>query len=471
MVAEQLAVSASAIIHGDVGITEGEAGMDQTDGVTEHCDVAVIGGGPGGSTAAALLARRGYRVIVLEKDHHPRFHIGESLLPMNLPVFERLGVLDKVKAMGVFKAGADFEADNERGYNTYLFARAIGKSPAHAYQVRRQDLDKMLFEHAAACGAFTREGQEVMQVEQRGPRDSLIDVRGEGDLRYRIHARYVVDGSGRDAFLAGKRKLRRKNPRHQSAAIFGHFRGAQTRPGEDAGNISIYNFAHGWMWMIPLPDGVMSVGAVCRPEYLKRRKSTPTEFLMETLKLSAGLWQRLHEAVLIDGEVRVTGNYSYDAQRMGEPGWILVGDAFAFLDPVFSSGVYLAMSGAEKAADLVDQALRDPASEPRLLRKLERRQRAAMKRFSFFIERFNGPVMQQMFRAPRNSFQLEQGVISMLAGDLFDTPLVLRKLRLFKLVYGISAMVDWRRDRAERRDRKAQARLQFRGGNTPVDRM
>ena len=114
----------------------------------ETCDVAVIGGGPAGSTAAALLARQGHRVIALEKAHHPRFHIGESLLPMNLPLFERLGVLDKVRAIGVFKPGADFEADNERGYNTFAFARALGNSPPHAYQVWRQDFDSMLCEHA-----------------------------------------------------------------------------------------------------------------------------------------------------------------------------------------------------------------------------------------------------------------------------------------------------------------------------------
>src|SRR5579862_23669 len=135
----------------------------------EVCDVAVIGGGPAGSTAAILLARRGYKVIALEKAHHPRFHIGESLLPMNLPVFERLGVLDKVRAMGVFKPGADFEADNERGYNTYQFSRALGRSPPHAFQVWRQDFDRMLYEHARGCGADAREGHEVLSLEQRGP--------------------------------------------------------------------------------------------------------------------------------------------------------------------------------------------------------------------------------------------------------------------------------------------------------------
>jgi len=438
---------------------------------TEQCDVVVIGGGPGGSTAAALLTRRGYKVIALEKVHHPRFHIGESLLPMNLPVFERLGVLDKVRALGVFKPGADFEADNERGYNTYAFARAIGNSPPHAYQVWRQDFDKMLYDHARECGADAREGHEVVKVEQLGPRDSRLDVRTDEDRSYSIQARYVVDASGRDAFLAAKNKLRRKNDQHQSAAIFGHFRGAQPRTGEDAGNISIYSFEHGWMWMIPLPDGVMSVGAVCRPEYLKQRKGRKTEFLLDTLKLNPALWRRVEHAKLIDDEVRVTGNYSYDASQMGGPGWVLVGDAFAFLDPVFSSGVYLAMSGAELAVEVVDAALREPAREMALLRKLEKRQRAGMARFSFFIYRFNGPVMQQMFRAPRNTWQLEQGVISMLAGDLFDTPKVLRRLKLFKLVYAVGGLRDWRRWRTEHKYRLAQARSQFTGGTTPLDRV
>ena len=436
----------------------------------EACDVAVIGGGPAGSTVAALLARRGHRVIALEKARHPRFHIGESLLPMNLPVFERLGVLDKVRALGVFKAGADFEADNPRGYNTFAFARAIGKSPPHAYQVWRQDFDRMLYQHARECGADAREGHEVTAVLQQGPRATRLEVRTDDGRSYCLQARYLVDASGRDAFLAAKRKLRRKNRQHQSAAIFGHFRGAASRLGEDAGNISIYRCDHGWMWMIPLPDGVMSVGAVCRPEYLKQRKGRTVEYLLDTLKQSAGLWRRMERAELI-GEVRVTGNYSYDSTSMGGPGWVLVGDAFAFLDPVFSSGVYLAMSGAETAAAVVDTALKEPRREKALLRKLERRQRAGMRRFSFFIYRFNGPVMMQMFGQPRNTWQLEQGVISMLAGDLFDTPKVLWRLRLFKLVYAMIALRDFKRWRSERRYRLAQARTQFTGGTTPLDRI
>jgi flavin-dependent dehydrogenase len=425
----------------------------------ESCDVAIIGGGPAGSTAAALLARRGYRVIALEKERHPRFHIGESLLPMNLPVLERLGVLDKVHAMGVFKAGADFQADNERGYNVFSFGRALGGSPPHSYQVWRQDFDKMLYDHARECGADAREGQQVVAIEQLGPRQTRLEVKLDGGERYTIEARYLIDASGRDAFLSTKKKLKRKNRQHQSAALFSRFRNAARRPGEDAGNVSIYRFEHGWMWMIPLPDGSMSVGAVCWPEYLKRRRGDARGFLLDTLRQNAQLWERLEGAELID-EVRAAGNYSYDSKQMAGPGWMLVGDAFAFLDPVFSSGVFLAMDAAERAVDVVDGALREPKREAALQRALEKRLRQGMARFAFFIYRFNEPVMRRMFSSPRNTWQLEQGVISMLAGDLFDPPPVLRRLRVFKIVYGISVLANLRQWWAGRRYRLAQARAE-----------
>lgn len=444
--------------------------MEGMAAVNDECEVLVMGGGPAGSTAAALLARLGRKVILLEKAHHPRFHIGESLLPMNLPLFERLGVLDQVAAMGVFKPGADFEADNERGYNSFAFKRAIGNSPPHAYQVWRQDFDRMLFEHARASGADGREGHEVVAVEQIDSRCSIAEVRLEDGRSYRISARYLVDATGRDTFLSSRKRLRRRNPEHQSAAIFGHFRGAERRPGEDAGNISIYRFEHGWIWMIPLPDEVMSIGAVCRPAYLKQRKGRTVDFLLETLRVSEGVSKRIRHAVLIGDEIRVTGNYSYDSTRMGGPGWVMVGDAFAFLDPVFSSGVYLAMSGAEQAARVIDDALREPHREARLLRRLERRQRAGMARFAFFIYRFNGPIMARLFRRPRNVWQIEQGVISMLAGDLFDSPKVVRRLRAFKLVYLATALRHFLGWRAERRHRLRQAQVQFTGGTTPLDR-
>src|SRR5690606_31964122 len=184
---------------------------------------------------------------------------------------------------------------------------------------------------------------------------------------------------------------------------------------------------------------------------------------------SPALWKRIERAQLIGDEVRVTGNYSYDATTIGGVGWMLVGDAFAFLDPVFSSGVYLAMSGAEQVAAVVDAALDDPSREIALQRRLERRLRAGMRRFAFFIYRVSGPVMQQMFRSPRNTWQVEQGVISMLAGDLFDSRPVWWRLQLFRVIYAFCALRDFGGWNRERKYRLAQARTEFKGGTTPVD--
>jgi len=214
----------------------------------------------------------------------------------------------------------------------------------------------------------------------------------------------------------------------------------------------------------------MSVGAVCRPDYLKQRRGPTLDFLCTTLQRNPALWRRVEHAELIGNQVHVTGNYSYDSRQIGGPGWMMVGDAFAFVDPVFSSGVYLAMCGAEQAAQAVEMALRQPAAEKALLRQLEKRYRNGIRRFSFFIYRFNDPVMERLFRQPSNRLQIEQGMISMLAGDLFDSPRVLWRLQFFKLVYALGCLADWRRWRAERSYRLAQARSRFSGGNTPLDR-
>ena len=431
------------------------------------CDVLVVGGGPGGSTAAALLQRRGYRVIQLEKDRHPRFHIGESLLPCNLPIMQELGVLEKVRALGVVKHGADFPK-GESDYHTFQFRNALGDSPPHAFQVKREEFDQMLFEHARASGVDAREGVKVERVEVDGI-GSVVATAREGNAEPALlRARYLVDASGRDTLLGNALKLKRKNDKHQSAAIFAHFRGVELRPGEEAGNISIYRFAYGWCWFIPLREGVMSVGCVCFPEYLKQRRGRNEAFLIDTLKTMPAAWARMTSAEMIS-DVRVTGNYSYTCSRMAGPGWVMVGDAYAFVDPVFSSGVYLAMHSGKQAAALVDDVLREPASEARLQTRFTQRIRRGVRVFSWFIYRFNSPVMRQLFASPRNTLRVEDGVVSMLAGDVFDSAPVMRRLHLFKLIYAIGGALNLRRFVGDLIERRRQARVAFSGGNTPVD--
>ncbi|TDR47798.1 flavin-dependent dehydrogenase [Tahibacter aquaticus] len=441
--------------------------MDNNADGTITCDVLVVGGGPAGSTVATLMQRRGLKVLQLEKDHHPRFHIGESLLPANMPILDELGVMDEVRGIGMLKLGADFPEDGDN-YRTYHFARSLGKTPPFAFQVKREDYDQILFRNAQRNGVDAREGVKVDKVEIQPDRSCHAFATAENGEKLAIRARYLVDASGRDTLLGNALKLKVKNQQHQSAAIFAHFKNVTRRPGEEAGNISIYRFDYGWSWFIPLSDGLMSIGCVCFPEYLKQRKGRTGEFLLETLKLMPGAVERMAEAEIV-GEVRVTGNYSYTCSRMSGPGYIMVGDAFAFVDPVFSSGVYLAMHSGKHAAALVDAILKNPQQEFALQQDFEKRIRRGVRVFSWFIYRFNSPVMRSLFASPRNVLKVEQGVISMLAGDVFDSGPVMRRLHLFKAIYAATGLAQLRRWWADLRERRKQSATQFTGGNTPVD--
>ena len=437
---------------------------------TPDCDVLVVGGGPAGSTISALLAEAGWSVVVLEKDRHPRFHIGESLLPMNLPILERLGVAEQVRDIGIVKRGADFNSDLEvSGQGRFDFSFALDRNHPYAYEVRRSEFDELLFRNSTSKGVRTLEGVKVIGAELpvgRNPRVQSQDERGE---RKTWEARFLVDASGRDTLLGQKLGLKARNRRHASAAMFGHFENVERRPGEYAGNISIYWFEFGWFWMIPLRDGAMSVGAVCRPEYLKRRRTSPAEYLMQTI--AAGhpeMQRRMRDAKLVS-EVRATGNYSYHSSRMRGERWLLVGDAYAFVDPVFSSGVYLAMSGGQCAAGAVSAFLRGDRAAEKEFRELERQVRLGIETFSWFIERFNTPGMRKLLLHPGNPLRVQEAVISLLAGDIFRRIGAHWRFRLIKLIY---CAMNWSHPRAAWRQRalgQRNLRVAFTGGTTPLD--
>jgi flavin-dependent dehydrogenase len=293
-------------------------------------------------------------------------------------------------------------------------------------------------------------------VEFRSDDEVVVEGRnGSGETRSWT-ARFLVDASGRDGFLANKFDWRVKDPHHRSAAVFAHYDNVVRREGEEEGNISVYWFEHGWFWLIPLRDGRMSVGAVCRPDYLKSRKGTVDVLLADAIALCPPLVARMRDAT-IASEVIATGNFSYESKRMFARNYVLIGDAYAFIDPVFSTGVFLAMASARSAADVIDKSLDNPGVRERLLARHQREVRRWLKAYSWFIYRFTSPAMKQLVMTRNNPWGLKSAVISLLTGDTKREPRRVIRLGMFKGFYYLFSAMAWRQSRQWHREVRRSA--------------
>lgn len=407
------------------------------------CDVLIIGGGPGGATIATLLAERGHRVILVEKDRHPRFHVGESLLPHNLPLFDRLGIREAIEQSSMPKHGIEFVSEHHGKSVTYDFARALDRRFPYSFQVRRSTFDHILLKNAAAKGATVIEDCRVTSVTFPAADHPAIEGRDADGTTMRWTAAFVVDASGRDTLLAAQLETKRRNRRNSSAAIFGHFSGARRLPGRSEGNISVVWFDHGWFWFIPLSDGTTSIGAVCPPEYFKNRGTDLASFFASTIAMCPEISSRLEHAKL-EGSVTATGNYSYGTTAASGNKFILVGDACGFIDPVFSTGVYLAMTMAFQGADAVSTCLTKPAQSARALRRYNTATRKAMSTIAWFVYRIRQPAMRNLFMSPRNILRMEEAILSLLAGDFAPNWTIRSRLFLFRTIYYITKLAHLR---------------------------
>ena len=426
------------------------------------CEVLVVGGGPAGSTIATLLAERGRDVILAEKGRHPRFHIGESLLPANAALFERLGVRAEVERFGMTKYGAEFVSPDHEHRPVIDFAEAWDKSMPYAWQVRRSELDELLFRNAAAKGARAMEGCRIRKVEFDAE-GATVEAEFEGGAKRTLRSRFLVDATGRDTLLANQFRSKEKNRTHNSSALYAHFRGARRLEGRLEGNITIFWFDHGWFWQIPLADGVTSIGAVCWPYYLKSRTKPLPEFFRDTIALCPALAERLAEAELVS-EVHATGNYSYSSRISSGERYLLLGDAYAFVDPVFSSGVLLAMQSAFEGAEVVETTLDRPGQAGAARRRFDRVMRHGPREFSWFIFRVSSPTMREFFMAPQNPLRVKEALISLLAGDIFGKTPIWRSIFALKVLYFLVSLFHpkrswafWKRRRFNIKDAEVPA--------------
>ena len=320
-------------------------------------DAVVVGGGPAGAATATVLAQHGRRALLLEREQFPRYHIGESLMPYTWFSFERLGVLDWLKASGSpRKHSVQFVSTSRKVSQPFYFFETIKHECASTWQILRSDFDKMMLENAATAGVDVRQGVVVRDVVTEG--DRVAGVRAEHDGQTETHqARVVVDATGRDALLAGRLGWKRRDPDLNKVSIFTYFTGALRDPGLDEGATTVaYIEDKGWFWYIPLVNDTVSVGVVADPDYLYRDTRDPEAIFRR--EADACAWIRRHLAPGTHaGPMRVTGEFSYRATAAAGDGFVLVGDAFSFLDPVFSSGVFLALKGGELAADAIHTAL------------------------------------------------------------------------------------------------------------------
>ncbi|WP_149538300.1 NAD(P)/FAD-dependent oxidoreductase [Siccirubricoccus phaeus] len=404
---------------------------------TIEAEVAVIGGGPAGSTAAGLLAARQRKVVLLEKDVHPRFHIGESLLPRNLDILDRLGVLEEVRTIGVHKPGAEFVSDRTGRSQAFPFARALDRDRTFAWQVRRSEFDRILFDNAARKGALTFQGTRAQSLEfgtEGGP--SVIRAQRPDGTALEVRARYVLDASGRDTFLAGKLNLKTSNKYNNTAAAYAHFRGVERREAALAGYISIHLAEDGWFWIIPLTGEVTSVGFVGNQSAWKNRRGTAAEIFQDRIAASPTVSARMRQAERVS-EIYSTANYSYRARSGTGPGYLMIGDAYGFVDPMFSTGVLMAMTAGELGAEAAHAWLDDPVAGQALAARTNRETARAMDRISWLIYRINDPVLRSMFMSPSNAFWMRDGIVNMLAGNLRHSPRAVLPVLMFKTVYHV----------------------------------
>ena len=397
-------------------------------------DVAIIGGGPAGSTAATLLARAGWRVIVFEREKFPRFHIGESLLPFSMKTFTRLGLHEKfLRGRFMKKFGGEIVGACSETGTKFYFKDGYRSQTDHAYQVTRGDFDKVLLDHAAECGAEIHEDTSVDRVEFSKD-DVELAVRSNGSS-HSIRARYIIDASGRSSLLGRQFKIKKTYNHLQKLSIFAHYDGVWRAEGIDGTLTVLIRAIDRWFWLIPLTAERTSIGVVLDSEIFRKSKLSAEDFIEQALAEQPIIAKRMTNARRVS-QVYVEADFSYRSARLQGNRWLLAGDAAGFIDPIFSSGVFLAVFSGERCADVLNEVFKCPWNANRLFARYERSVNRAMDVYLRFVNAWYTKEFIEVFLAPRNVLGLAPAVNAVLGGNVGNSfPIRWRMWAFYFLVW------------------------------------
>jgi geranylgeranyl reductase family protein len=385
-------------------------------------DVIVIGGGPAGSAAGTRLAQRGHRVLLLEKEQFPRFHIGESMLPCSIPLLEQLGAMPRVQAADFLpKYAAEFVTADGSLKRRYAFRDGLVQGASSAYEVDRSEFDKLLLDNAAEQGVDVRQGAQVIRFDLDAKPGVSVVARLEDGTETTFRAEMLIDASGQASMLAGRLGLREMDQELKNFAVFSHYEGASRASGEEEGDISVVLVPGGWWWVIPLRNNRTSVGLVGPSKNLRGQKPDEAYFTAQVAS-TPFVRERLSAATRV-APVRSVSDYSYVSRKLVGDSFVLIGDAAAFIDPVFSTGVYLGLVGAFRAAEVVDAALRTRNFERAQFLSYERETQKNVATYRQFVKGFYTPEFVDVLMSPSDWLSLRAAITSLLAGfgvDRFD---------------------------------------------------
>lgn len=379
---------------------------------SHHFDAIIVGGGPAGAAAGAMLAESGHRVVILEREKFPRYHVGESLLPFTFEPLKRLGLIQKMRdSVFVKKYSVQFVSPSGRASQPFYFFNRYDKDVAQTWQVLRSEFDLLLLNNAREKGATVHEQTSVRELIREN--DRVVGVRADsGGKPLEFRAPITIDCTGRDAFAAVRNGWRVGDPQLHKAAVWTYYRGARRDEGIDAGGTTVaFVPEKGWFWYIPLHDDVVGVGVVAEGKYLSRDGVKSPEQIFKR-EITQNRWIEEHLAPGTQfGPYYITGEYSYHSKYCATEGLVLAGDAYCFLDPVFSSGLMLALKSGVMVADVVHESIMDSDFSPARFTEYGRQLREGIE---------NMRKLVYAFYDPNFSFRQLTDKYPDLAGDITD---------------------------------------------------